>query len=288
MAVGAWYLYGFVRRNQIFRVDYFKLRVTPDQMARILRILNPMIAWTLVWGVVYGECFGDLLQKLGVFATNKYPGLIPVMIDRTNTMATATMLILVNVGFGTFQVLHGLALKAYLGWRQGEKQHFWEGLGYFCGVSALVLFSYYYMSANPPHWLVFPTLAGFVMFGVGVALARMPLMVAELPTQGGHILSYIRIYAMGLASAVLADLATNIGFGISHEGGFLGFIGVILGGVIGIIIGLSIHFLLTVLLITTHALQPIRLIWVEFFTKFDFYSMRGRPYRPFKLRGSRP
>jgi len=39
---------------------------------------------------------------------------------------------------------------------------------------------------------------------------------------------------------------------------------------------------LTVLLTMSHVLQPIRLIWVEFFSKFDFYMARGRPYRPFR------
>ena len=51
----------------------------------------------------------------------------------------------------------------------------------------------------------------------GMVLARMPLMVAELPTQGGHILSFIRLYAVGLASAILANLATDMGFALYHQ-----------------------------------------------------------------------
>jgi V/A-type H+-transporting ATPase subunit I len=43
-----------------------------------------------------------------------------------------------------------------------------------------------------------------------------------------------------------------------------------------------LHALLIILLTVSHFLQPIRLIWVEFFTKFDFYSVSGRPYRPFQ------
>lgn len=104
-------------------------------------------------------------------------------------------------------------------------------------------------------------------------------MIAELPTQGGHILSYIRIYAVGLASAILAGLATDLGYSLYR---LLGVAGLVLGVLAGLLMGLFIHVLLVVLLTVSHILQPIRLIWVEFFTKFDFYKVRGRPYRPFK------
>jgi len=45
---------------------------------------------------------------------------------------------------------------------------------------------------------------------------------------------------------------------------------------------LVLHAFLIALLTVSHLLQPIRLIWVEFFTKFDFYTISGRPYRPFQ------
>jgi V/A-type H+-transporting ATPase subunit I len=107
----------------------------------------------------------------------------------------------------------------------------------------------------------------------------MPLMIAELPTQGGHILSYIRIYAVGLVSAILASLATDVGFSLYH---LFGIAGLVIGVLVGLLMALLIHTVLVVLLTVSHVLQPIRLIWVEFFTKFDFYLARGRPYRPFK------
>jgi V/A-type H+-transporting ATPase subunit I len=100
-------------------------------------------------------------------------------------------------------------------------------------------------------------------------------MIAELPTQGGHIMSYIRIYAVGLASAILANLATDLGFSLWHLLGIAGLMA-------GLLLGLILHAFLIILLTVSHFLQPIRLIWVEFFTKFDFYSDSGRPYRPFQ------
>ena len=129
-------------------------------------------------------------------------------------------------------------------------------------------------------WLLLaPMLIGAALFVFGMFMAGAPLMVAELPTQGGHIMSYIRIYAVGLASAILANLATELGFTLWH---LLGLAGLVLG----LLTGLLLHAFLIVLLTVSHFLQPIRLIWVEFFTKFDFYTVSGRPYRPFRSIGN--
>jgi V/A-type H+-transporting ATPase subunit I len=280
----ALYLRTFVRRQQPLRIDFFKIRLSPEGVAQLVRIMTPIIVWTIIWGVVYGEFFGNLLQKLGIFATERYPGLIPTLIPRTETATTATLLILVSIGFGVLQVLHGFALKARMSRRQGERRHFWEGSGYFGGVAGLILFGYAFMTHSYPLWLLFMICASFGLFVAGMLLARMPLMIAELPTQGGHILSYIRIYAVGLASAILANLATDVGFALFHKGGIAG---VVVGVLIGILLGLLIHAILLILLTVSHILQPIRLIWVEFFTKFDFYTLSGKPYRPFKLHGKK-
>jgi V/A-type H+-transporting ATPase subunit I len=278
------YLFRYVKRQQPLIVDFFKMRIAPEGVAKIVAVLVPMIGWTMVWGFVYGEFFGDLLQRFGVFETAQQPGLIPILIPRTDTLATANGLILVSIGFGVYQVLYGFYLKASRTRRWGEKKHFWEAGGYFGGVVALVLFSYAFMTGDYHLWLMVPVAIGAAVFVAGVIKARMPLMIAELPTQGGHILSYIRIYAVGLASAILANLTTNMGFKLYH---FLGFAGVIVGGLVGVLLALLIHGVLLVLLTVGHVLQPIRLIWVEFFTKFDFYTVSGKPYRPFRSMGNR-
>jgi V/A-type H+/Na+-transporting ATPase subunit I len=180
-------------------------------------------------------------------------------------------------------VLYGFYLKASRTRRWGERKHFWEASGYFCGVSGLVLFSYAFMTETYHLWLIIPVALGATGFVAGMIMSRTPLMIAELPTQGGHILSYIRIYAVGLASAILANLTTSIGFTLYH---LLGVAGLFVGVLVGTLLSFLIHAVLLVLLTVSHVLQPIRLIWVEFFTKFDFYTVSGRPYRPFKLNGN--
>ena len=280
-ALIAWYLSGYVRRGRTLTVDFFKLRLSPGAVTEVLQVLKPMIAWTVIWGFLYGEFFGDLLKRVGIFGTMRDPGLIPVLIPRTDTALTANGLILVSIGFGVYQVLYGFYLKVLRTRRQREKKHFWEASGYFVGVATLVVFAYAFMEEDFRPWLVVLMGAGATLFVIGVIRGRMPLMIAELPTQGGHILSYIRIYAVGLASAILADLTTDIGFSLYHHLGIAGL-------VIGVLACLLMHVLLLALLTIGHVLQPIRLIWVEFFTKFDFYTISGRPYRPFKSIGGSP
>jgi V/A-type H+/Na+-transporting ATPase subunit I len=281
----AWYLSTLVRGNQALRVDFFRIRLTPEAVAQLVLIMKPMIAWTILWGFLYGEFFGNLFLRWGIFGTRHHQGLIPTLIPRTEIEATAMLLILVSIGFGIIQVLHGFILKAKMNRRQGERKRFWEAAGYFGGVTALVLFSYAFMAESYPQWLRILMFGGAVLFVAGMLGARMPLMVAELPTQGGHILSYIRLYAVGLASAILANLATDIGFGLYQMGSIAG---IVVGALIGLLLGLLIHALLLILLTISHVVQPLRLFWVEFFTKFDFYSSSGRPYRPFKLHGGAP
>ncbi len=275
----SWYFSGYVKRNQTLKVDLFRMRLSPKDLKEVVAVLRPMIGWTVIWGFLHGEFFGNLLQRLGIFGTGQYPGSIAVLIPRTDTVATSKRLILISIGFGACQVLYGLFLKAFLSHRRSENKHFWEATGYFCGVSALILFAYAFMTSDFRLWLVLPTIAGAALFFAGMIRARMPIMIAELPTQAGHILSYIRLYAVGLASAILADLATEVGYSLYH--GF-GILSAVIGGLAGLLIGLLIHAVLILLLTMGHVLQPLRLIWIEFFTKFDFYMARGRPYRPFK------
>ena len=60
-----------------------------------------------------------------------------------------------------------------------------------------------------------------------------------------------------------------------------------MGEVLGIVVALTINLLAIVLTIIGHTMQPLRLQYVEFFTKFGFYEESGRPYAPFRLSGGK-
>ena len=78
----------------------------------------------------------------------------------------------------------------------------------------------------------------------------------------------------------MANLATDLGFAISG-------VAPVIGPVLGIVIALAVHLIAIVLTLIGHTLQPLRLQYVEFFTKFGFYETPGRPYKPFRLTGGK-
>jgi len=269
------YLSGYVKRGEPLVLDLFGMKLSPAALDNTVRILKPMVFWTILFGILYGEFFGNFLEHLKVFYIPGHgEGLFPILIPRT-LGSTAGILILVTILFGVFMVLYGLVIKAWLGWRHHHLRHFWEAVGYLGGLVALIVLSYTFLTGASSPLFTFVMVVGFGLLLLGAVLARMPLMIAELPTQGGHMLSYVRIYAVGVTGAIMANLSTDLGFAIAAK---IGLIGVLLG----LVVGLAVHGLVLALTTIGHVLQPVRLIWVEFFTKFGFYDESGRPYRPFK------
>ncbi|MGC8904136.1 V-type ATP synthase subunit I [Thermus sp.] len=272
--VGRW-LSGYVKRNEPLVINLFALRLKPPVLRQLVYILNWMVFWTAVWGVVYGEFFGTFLERLGVFGTPEHPGLIPILIPRIDTAKTANLLILLSVAFGVVMVFFGLILRAYLGLKHRHMAHFWEGVGYLGGLVGILALAASYLGNLQAGWLQGLMYLGFGVFLLSVLMSRIWLMIPEIFTQAGHVLSHIRIYAVGAAGGILAGLLTDIGFAMAER---LGLLGVLLG----LLVAGVLHLLILLLTTLGHMLQPIRLIWVEFFTKFGFYEENGRPYRPFR------
>ncbi|RIH83784.1 ATPase 116kDa subunit family protein [Meiothermus luteus] len=280
----AYWLGSLAKARKNLVIGFLGANFSPEVVGSLSKVLWWMTGWAVVWGFIYGEAFGTFLEKLKILpggGTIFYDpnhggqGLIPMTINRLDFEQTATFLMLASIAFGVFQVLYAFVIRMQQGLKHGHMSHFWEGLGYFAGCIALIAFAYNYLTQANSSFLTVLLVVGILVFLVSAILARMPLMIAELPSKGGQILSYIRIYAVGVAGALLASLANQVGFSMAERMGFL-------GGVLGFVVGLII--LLAVVIITTlgHVLQPIRLLWIEFGTNFGFYDESGRPYRPFR------
>jgi V/A-type H+/Na+-transporting ATPase subunit I len=100
------------------------------------------------------------------------------------------------------------------------------------------------------------------------------MMPIEIMSNGGNILSYLRLYAVGLSSAILANLATDLGWSLGMSIGLPGLL-------IGIVVASLVHLFAITFTIIGHILQPLRLHYAEFFTKFGFYDESGKAYKPF-------
>lgn len=242
-------------------------------------------AWSVVWGFVFGEFFGNFLEHFPpgnpVFYTDTHGdhahGLIEILLVRVEEFGP---LLTITLGFGIFQVLFGWAIRVQQGVKHHDMKHVYEGVGMFSGLLGLVVFASSYLSGSLGPVTIGITVVGLAVFLVCAVLARMPLMAVEIISNSGHILSYLRLFAVGLSAALVANLATDLGFGLA---GTLP----VLGPILGIVVALTVHLLAIALTIIGHTLQPLRLQYVEFFTKFGFYDEAGTPYNPLRLVGGK-
>ena len=93
----------------------------------------------------------------------------------------------------------------------------------------------------------------------------------ELPSLISNILSYLRLAAVGLASAALAIVINEFAGKFFHQGGFM-----VIAGVLTLILGHGVNLALGIL---GSFLHSMRLHYVEMFTKF--YKGSGTDYEPF-------
>ncbi len=90
----------------------------------------------------------------------------------------------------------------------------------------------------------------------------------------GDVLSYIRLFALGLSSAILGNVFNSLAFGLAPDVPVAGAIVTI----IILIIGHSINLFMSALGSLVH---PMRLTFVEFYKNAGFTG-GGKSYEPFK------
>lgn len=111
-----------------------------------------------------------------------------------------------------------------------------------------------------------------VMFVVAIAARRaMGLLTGPLELLGqlGHVLSYLRLAAVGLASVYLAGVANHLAVSVPL--------------LLGVFVAALLHLLNLALAAFSPMVQALRLHYVEFFS--GFFEEGGQAFRPF---GRRP
>lgn len=302
--VGSWFA-NKAKRGEGLSIGFMDAYLSPDMMDRLGVIIRSMSAWAIIWGLLTGELFGNLGEHLGLFYHDAAylhqvwgiqlaehgeaaRGLIPVFFPRllsefTNTALISTLMV------GIFMVLWGWSIRVRLASRHGDKHHLWEAVGMIGGLIGLVSLAFLSQGGNqlmngsiytnfanpltPVMWL------GFAVFLLGMVLSRTPLMLIEILSQGGNIISFARLFAVGVAGAILANLATDLGWSLSVKLGALGII-------IGIALAMLVHAFALAITIVGHVLQPLRLHFVEFLTPTGYHNESGVPYSPLRRRSA--
>ncbi|HPF84349.1 MAG TPA: V-type ATPase 116kDa subunit family protein [Aminivibrio sp.] len=235
-----------------------KLKKAVRPMLRdIGSILLSVSLWSIVWGAAWGEFFGDAGHRLF--------HLEPLWVERS---VSVLPVVVFTVALGAAHVFFGLLLGIYQGVRNSHRHLWMEKAGNLAVLLALVA-GLVVLKAEMPRG-VFTVPFSLLVIGLALLIAGGGIGgIIETLGSIGNIISYVRIAAIGLSSAILALVASK----------FLDVFGL---SVFGIFLALMIHLLNFVLAIGGSALHSARLHYVEFFGKF--YSGNGKEYTPFQRR----
>jgi V/A-type H+-transporting ATPase subunit I len=255
-------------------------------------VLGPAATSAVFFGFVYGEFFGNIfseqvpiIQKLWVLnGVYHVGGTIPAAahvllpFERTSTELLYPFLF-IALALGALQVLLGLALGVYNGIRTKHWSHVYEKGGMFAfvfGFIGLILLmvvtkSLVGLVGQPGAWMIQGIAAivlagGFIMAAKGGGIAGAIESISALTA----VASYMRIMAVGLAGAILANAANNLGASTHNP-------------VLGFMIALPLQALGFVLAAFSPNIHAMRLNFLEFFGKF--YEAGNKEYKPFQKTG---
>ncbi|WP_320053140.1 hypothetical protein [uncultured Acetobacteroides sp.] len=254
----------------IFVVAGFLLRNRPKFAA--LRPYILLVQWlgfgTILMGLISGSIFGTEMKEWEILPE----GIRHLFLD-TNQM----MLFAVLIGF--VQIIFGLVVKAVNRTRISGWQ---AGVGPFGWIFALLGIAMLFLPATKPFamYVVYVGIGLIILFahphgGIGGRLGLGVVELYEITGFFGDLLSYIRLFALGISGAILAMVMNKIA---SLSLGSLPFG---LDYLVFAIIFLAGHTLNIALSSLGAFVHPMRLTFVEFYKNSGFIG-GGRLYTPFK------
>jgi V/A-type H+-transporting ATPase subunit I len=262
--------------------------------------------WTLIFGFLFGEIFGPLglwgpmfgeihgLSDYGGGFYGSFGRFGPAGLgDFTGPMfpmyRLATAAVLTLIGVNIFVAVIHVGLGSILGVKTelayGEKKHaYFERLPVFIFQVFFVLALLALILGYMPLLLVCAALViiSMVMMVMG---PEGVMGVTHVPFFVSNIISYLRILAIGLASVGVAFAGNKLAFqvimpmlsGGVHDSSEFTFVAI----AIGVVVLTVVHFINLLLGILAPFMHPLRLHYVEMFTKFYSQHGGGIEYSPF-------
>jgi V/A-type H+-transporting ATPase subunit I len=219
------------------------------------KILSVSSLYAVFFGLLYGEFFGDLPQRLF--------GIEPLCIERRTAIIP---MLCFAVTIGVVHVFLGLILGAVTAFKKKERREVLYRLltivVILCIIAVIAS-----LSGLFPSVLVRPVIIAILFLAPFLFFAGGLLAPLELLKSIGNIISYVRIMAIGLTSVLLAFVANRLG-------GLTGDV------VTGVAVAALLHLLNIILGVFSPTIHTLRLHYVEFFSKFVEHG--GRRFEPLK------
>jgi V/A-type H+-transporting ATPase subunit I len=252
----------------------FAKRIGPA-MKPVLSLVQVLSFSTVVCGLLTGGFFGFAMYELDWPVAKK----LRDMVSLDNNQMFQLSLI-----FGVIQILFGMILKVANQIIQFGIRYAIETLGWillFFSVIVATIFPAFLPMGENAHLIVMGIAASMIFLfnspgknvfvNIGLGLWNTYNMATGLL---GDILSYVRLFALGLSGGILASVFNSLAVGLAPEH-------IIAGPVVMVlifVIGHAINIFMNVLGAVVH---PMRLTFVEFF-KNAGYEGGGKEYDPFK------
>jgi V/A-type H+-transporting ATPase subunit I len=242
----------FLAALSFFLIRKFRRQKYIGDGARILLVAS---LYAMFFGVLFGEFFGDLPERLFHIQ--------PLCVERRTAIVP---MIFFALAVGVGHVLLGLVFGVISGFQKKEKKEALYKLLSIVMILGLIVVLASFFGVFPAY-LSRPVIIAILfltplLFFTGGLLAPLELLKSI-----GNIISYVRIMAIGLTSVLLAFVANNLG-------GLTGDI------VTGIFVAGMIHVLNIILGVFSPTIHSLRLHYVEFFSKFMEHG--GRRFEPLK------
>ena len=250
---------------------------------KLFQLINPNFSkWlvvlfgasTMLCGLLSGTFFGFNMYDLDIPFVQKMKG---ILYTDNSTMFTVSLCI------GVVQILFGMGIKAVnlaiqCGFKYALSTIGWLILLITVGVSAIAGFDF-----GSPVMMGILIVAAVLIFllnspgknpllNIGLGLWDTYNMATGLL---GDVLSYVRLFALGLSGGILANVFNSMAVGMAPDNKVAGFIVMVLIFVIGHALNIFMNILGAIV-------HPMRLTFVEFF-KNSGYTGGGVEYKPFKV-----
>ncbi|MDD2225699.1 MAG: V-type ATPase 116kDa subunit family protein [Dysgonamonadaceae bacterium] len=222
----------------------------------------------------------------GFFGFNIYEINIPfVAMLKEKIFLDNNKMFVLSLVLGVVQIMFGMLLKIFNRKRQFGFKYTLSTIGWFVlllSIGIAVLLPTYFPLFGTAHTIVALT-AGILifffnspgknpLFNFGLGLWDTYNMATGLL---GDVLSYVRLFALGLSGGILASVFNSLAVGISPDNN------VVIGAIVTVLIFVVGHGI-TIFMNTLGAIvHPMRLTFVEFYKNAEFTG-GGKKYNPFK------